>query len=146
MDTGYQLTRIHGLGKEIVGAGLDPLDAIFHAVECGHDDDGDEPCLFVALEDAAGGEAVHHRHHHVQKNQIGGVARDLVDRLLAVAGTDRLVAEVLQLLLQVVDVEWLVIDDKDLGSHERCPAEPVVMSGRGTWPAWRRVGHRSTVC
>ena len=40
----------------------------------------------------------------------GGSSGDLVERLLAVGGGHRLVAEILQLLFQVVHVEGLIVD------------------------------------
>ena len=72
---GDQRDFIDRLGQEIVGARLQPLEPVGRLVEGGHHDDRDMGGQRIALEPAAGLEAVHAGHHHIKKHDIAVMAR-----------------------------------------------------------------------
>ena len=113
LDARDQLLLVDRFGEEVVGTGLDALDAILGRIQGGHDDDRYAPGFAIVLQHPADGEAVYLRHHHVQENQIGGARGDLLESLPTRSGALGLISKELQLLLEVVDVERLVVDDQD---------------------------------
>ena len=83
LHTRAQLGRIEGLGEEVVGACLDPLDSGGRVVEACNKHDRYQSRDQPALQLSAGGEPVHARHHHVEQHQVGWFAVNLAQRLLA---------------------------------------------------------------
>ena len=105
-------------------------------VEPRHDDHRDRREGRVRLHGGERLEAVEHRHHDVEQDEVDRpVRRQPVQRLLAVLRLQDLVAEVLQELPQGEPVDTAVVDDQDL-------AGPGV--GHGRHPAARAAASAST--
>ena len=49
LNARHELARVMRLGEEVVGPGFDPLNAILHLVEGGHDQHGDKASIVVLL-------------------------------------------------------------------------------------------------
>src|SRR6266850_8263978 len=146
LNTRDELPLVDRLREEIVRPSFDAFDAIVDAIQGGHDDDGEQPCVVVVLENTADGEAVHDRHHDVQQDEVWGLSRDFLQGLLAVPGAHCVVAEILQLLLQIVYVERFVIHDQNFRRaghrHSSADSRPRDFS----LSRWERAGVRGTVC
>ena len=100
--------------EDVVGAELDGLDPVLHAVERRHHDDRNEPGLLVSLEHTANREPVHQRHHDVEQDQVGRAARHFLERFDAVSRALGAIAVIFELLLEVVGHETIVVDDENL--------------------------------
>jgi hypothetical protein len=85
-DAGKQLRLVDGLGQEIVGPRVDPLDPLLRRIEGGDHDHGKERGGRVGAEGLAHLVARHLRHHHVEENEIRRIGRHLVERFLARGG------------------------------------------------------------
>jgi hypothetical protein len=70
-DARHQHEFVDGLGQELVGPGVQPLDAVVPAVQRGDQHHGDVTGGVVVLEPAADLEAAHAGHHHVQQDDVG---------------------------------------------------------------------------
>ena len=112
-DPRLQLAIVDRLGQELVGPGLDEADAILLGMERRHDDDRNVAGVRALLQPPEGLEAVHDRHHHVEQDEIGRIARDAGQRLAAVPRLHRATAQRVELLHQDIAIERLVIDDED---------------------------------
>ena len=71
------------LGEEIVGAGIEPRDAVGRLVERGDHHDRHMGGLGIGLDAAADFEAVHARHHDVEQDDVGLVLLHALERFLA---------------------------------------------------------------
>src|SRR5262249_21124831 len=116
-NTGHQLRLVHRFREKIVSARLNAGDAIGLGIQRRHDDNGDEPRLFLVFEEPTDREAVHYRHHHVQQNQIRRFGSHFLEGLLAVRRTDGLVPEICQLLLSIIHIERLIGDNQNGGAY-----------------------------
>ncbi len=87
-----QLVRVDRLRQELVGARLDPLDAIGHVRQPGHQDHRRQPRGGIGLEPAADLEAVQVRHPDVEEDDVRMVLLHRVERLRAVLDGDHLMA------------------------------------------------------
>ena len=88
LDVHHQLAWVEGLDHIVVAPGCEP-DALVHDVPFGRQEDDryrDAP----GAQFAAGGEAVHLRHHDVHDDEIGSLASDGVQRIGAVVGVSEL--------------------------------------------------------
>ena len=66
-----QLVRIHRLGQEIVGAGVDALNLVLALVQRGDEHDRRQPCRGVALDSLADVVPAELRHQHIHQHEIG---------------------------------------------------------------------------
>ena len=138
LHPGDQLALVHRLGEHVVGAVLQQLHAILHALQRGHDDHRNEPGRFALPQGPEDREPVHDRHHDVEEDQIRRVVERLLDGLSALGGADRLVAEPAEDVLQIPNDIRLVVDDEHLervrhlsvGEFSRQPSGPA-HPGRG---------------
>ena len=105
--------RLIGLVEEVVGARIERLLVRAEIAQRRQEqdrrvaDDGQHAHL------AAGLEAVHPRHQHVQQHQVGAVLLDQLQRLRAAFGLDRVVARGGEVPLGDLPVGEVVVDDED---------------------------------
>ena len=118
---GEQREIVDRLGQEIVGAGIEPGDAVARLVERGDHDDRDMGDLGIGLDAAADFETVHAGHHHVQQHDVGQFRGDAGQRLLAAARRQDFEIFGRQLRFQQLDVGEDVVDDQDPCGHEGYP-------------------------
>ena len=74
-DAGQQLRLVHGLGQEVVGARLEPLDALLRRVERGHHHHRQDARGGIGADGAAHLVAAHLRHHHVEQHEVRPLRR-----------------------------------------------------------------------
>ena len=87
---GEQRRIVHRLGKEIVGARIEPGDAVAGLVQRGHHHHRDMGRLGIALDAAGDFKTVHARHHHVEQNDVGVALFHFGERFNAVERGDDL--------------------------------------------------------
>ena len=121
LDPGHELQVVDRLGQEVVGAGLEPANAVGNLVERGDHDDRDVRGCRIALETPANLEAVHVRHHHVEQHDID---LGVLAGLYRVGAVER--GEHLEILSQEPGFEQLhiggnVVDDENACSHQASP-------------------------
>ena len=66
-----QLGRVDRLAEEVVGAGVEALDALLGRIERGDQHDRQHRLRRVGADRAADVVAAHARHHHVEQHQVG---------------------------------------------------------------------------
>ena len=70
-ETGRELSRMHRLGKVVVGPRFQPRYARIQVPFCGQEHDGNEAGFRICLEMCAQGDPVDTRHAHIEQDQIG---------------------------------------------------------------------------
>ena len=112
-NPGQELRLVDGLGQEVVGARLDPLDALLTGIERGHHDHG-QPCR---LRSVANGPAhlvsAHLGHDDIEEHDVGRLGGDLLERLLARGCRGHGIAARAQDVGEELDVVSGVVDDED---------------------------------
>ena len=108
-----QLDPADRLGKELVGAGLQPSHQVLLGVERGHENDRNGAEALVGLQPLADLEPVHARHHDVLQDQIRCEIGHLAQCLLAVFGKRQLVSLAGQKHLERLTTVALIIYDED---------------------------------
>ena len=118
------------LGDVVVGADLEPEDLVdLLRLRREHDDRDDA----LGAEAAADLEAVDARHHDVEDHEVEALAGEGLERLLAVARGDDLVALLLEGEAQQLEDRLLVVDQQDARSG---------LVHRGSSSGRRRAGGR----
>ena len=106
-----QLVDRERLHEVVVGTGVQTVDAVGHGVARRQHEDRQRRAALA--EHAARGQAVDVRHHDVEHQEIGVVARDRVERLGAVLGEQHAVALEAQDSLERVAQPLVVLGDED---------------------------------
>ncbi len=109
---------VHRFGEKIVGARLQPGDAIGGLVQRRHHHHRNMGDPGIGLDAAADLEAVHAGHHHVQQHNVGNALRHAGQAFQPVEGGDDIEIFRRQLRFQKLDVGHDVIDDEDACGHE----------------------------
>ena len=113
-DAGRELLGGERLGEVVVGAGLEPGH---HVVGVGPGGDHDDRDVAVAADRPADLEAVDAREHDVDQHDVGGVAVERVEGVLAVVGLLDGPALVLEGHLDRGADAFVVFDGQDAGTH-----------------------------
>jgi hypothetical protein len=121
-----QFRRVERLRDEIVGPRLDSAEAILALVEPRHEDHRNEAGVVARLEDAAHLDPVAARHHHVEQRQIGVLARDQLEGVVAAGRVVYNVAVGHEQAFQQGEIGGLVVGDDDAPASRRI---------------WRFIGH-----
>ena len=106
-----QLLERERLDQVVVGAGVEPADAVGHRVARGEDEH--RRAVAGGAQPAAHLEPVHVRHQHVEHQRIRRADRQRVERLGAVGGQLGLVALQPQRAVDGVAHRRLVVDHED---------------------------------
>jgi hypothetical protein len=85
-----QRNVVDGLGQEVVGAALEPLDLVGRLIEGGDHDDRDVLGAGAGFDAAADLEPVHARHHHVEEDHIDALPGADVEGVRTVESGDDL--------------------------------------------------------
>ena len=104
-----------GLRQEVVGAGLDALDALALRVERGDEDDRQQRGRGIGAKVPAHVVAGQAGHHHVEQDEVRRLRRDLGERLLAVDGGRHRVALHAEQVGEELDVVRRVVDHQHFG-------------------------------
>ncbi len=117
VDTGHHLLRAEGLGDVVVGAELQPDDAV-HLVGAGGDHDHGQVGEPVVVADVtADFEPVHAGQHAVEDDEVGAVRMHPRQRVGAVADGVHVVVGTFEVVPQEVSDVRVVLDDEDLLFH-----------------------------
>ena len=111
-DPGEQLLERERLHQVVVGAGLEPLDAVGDRVARGQHQDRRAAALGAKL--AADLEPVDAGHEHVEDDQVGADLRGAREALAAVGGERYLESAELERPLERSAHRRLVVDDQQL--------------------------------
>ena len=114
-DAGKQLLEGERLREIVVGAGVEPADAVVDAVEGGEEEDGGIDA--VAAERLADGEAVHAGEHDVEDDHVVRAFNGHVEALLAVERRVHGMAFLLQDFADELRESAFVFDDKYVHDH-----------------------------
>ena len=107
---GHQLARAEGLRQVVVAAELEPEDTVDLLVLRGEKDDRH---VRAAPQPPADLGAVELRHHDVEDDEVGRLAGEALERLLAVGGLDRAEARLREREGDDLADVGVVIDDQD---------------------------------
>ena len=108
-DTGQHLGAVKGLGEELLGPGLDPLDAILLGGVSGNHHHRDGAQRLILLDLAADLVAVHPRHHDIEQHQIDSLVAQPAQGRIPVLHQHDPVTAGRQHRLQQCQVERLVV-------------------------------------
>ena len=111
-DAQHQLARLEGLGQIIVGAALQPVDAVLGLGHRGQQQDRHVAGLAQALGQR---EAALARHHHIDDQQIESDARQLLPRLGGIARRGDAKAGFDEIAAQQVAQPRIIVDDQKMG-------------------------------
>ena len=89
MDAREEFVGVEGLGKIVVGSGVEAHDAIVLLHTCGQHDDGK---VLSAAQLLQQGEAVKDGQHDVENREIVGSVERSIEAVAAVVGTVQMVA------------------------------------------------------
>src|SRR2546425_9112450 len=131
MHASQQLVLIHGLGKEIVSAAHDSVDAVVVTIQTGEQYDGNQAGFWFGLHRLTKLEAGWVGHHHIQQGEINRVTIHSSLGLLAVRCTEDLVTLCAQQSGEQVAVRFVVIgyeDDFVIASRSRHRASAAIIS------------------
>ena len=117
LHPGDQRNVVDRLGEEVVGAGFEPGHPVRRLVEGGDDDDRDMGGARIGLQAPAGLEAVHARHHDVEKDDVALAAGADLDRLRPVHCGDHLEVLGRQARLEELYIGDVVVDDENSRGH-----------------------------
>src|SRR5438132_1625309 len=109
-DAHQQLRLVDRLSEEVVGPGLEALDALFRGVKRRHHDHREDPGRWVLADPAADLVAGHTRHDHVEQHQVGLVGGDDLQGLRPGLGGQDGIAFCGQEVGQELDVQRRVVD------------------------------------
>ena len=70
MDPREERYLVDRLGEEIICAGIEPAHPVGGLIERRHHHDGNMRRCLVPFQPAADFQAVHSRHHHIEKNNV----------------------------------------------------------------------------
>src|SRR6185437_12101001 len=131
---GQQFLDAEWLGQVVVGAKVEATYLVLVGSARRQDDDGQVRELAHPLTD---GEAIEPGHHQIEQRQIGQARFDLLQRLLAVADGDDLVAVHLEVACHQSQQLRIIVG----GDYGRFLRWHQSRSFRGATPSWRcRVG------
>ncbi len=110
---------VDGLGKEVVGSGLEPLHPVRGLIERRDHDQRDMLRARLGFQPPADLETVHPGHHHVEQHHIGPLPRADMQRLGAAPSRAHL--EILggQPCFEKLHIGVDVVDDKNACGHGR---------------------------
>lgn len=139
VDPQDQFARAERFGDIVVGAGLQPEDAVLLVTAGGEHDDGDRPVLPHSAADL---EAVHGGEHQVQDDEVGPVRREPCQRGGTVAGLLDGVTGAVQIADDDLGDGRVVVHDEDpaacpCGVDAGCRAGGVFSMGSTVAPASR---------
>src|SRR5579884_2322935 len=138
-DHRAQADEAEGLVDEAVGPGGAAVLDVVGARERGEEDDRDVPRLGVALDAAAGLQAVDARHHHVEDDEVGTLRLQALQPLLAVGGGVDVVALDAQVHRDDVEEAGVIVDDEDAAAHKAPGPGWAGRSRRARdWPEYRQ--------
>ena len=121
-DPGEQLGLVERLGEEVVGAGLEPLQALRTATGGDHHD-REELGAWVLPDPAADLAAVHAGHLHVEQDDVDLRRLEQVEGLLPARGGQHLVVAWREHGVEESQVRRLVVDrEHRLARHDPPPA------------------------
>ena len=115
VDAGDELTWIEGLGQVIVGAHLEPDDAI-DVLAFGREHD-DRHGLAGSTQAAADRKAILAGQHEVEHDQVRGIALQLLVEVSRVGERRDLESLFRQIAREKIAQPHVVVDDKDLGGR-----------------------------
>ncbi len=121
LDACHELQVVDGLGQEIVRTGLEPANAVRHLIERRDHDDRHVLRRRVALQPPADLEAVHVRHHHVEKHDVDLAVLADFKRLGAAMRDQHLEIFGQQTRFQQLHIGRHVVDYKDSRGHQASP-------------------------
>jgi hypothetical protein len=110
-DAGEQLARREWLDHVVVGAALQPLDAV---ILVGAGGEHDHRHVVAGTQRAADGKAVLPGQHHVEEDQIDAGARRLLEAALAVGDPGHVHAVVLEETGRDLGERAVVLDEEDV--------------------------------
>ncbi len=123
-DAGHQLAVAERLGDVVVGAELQTDDLVDLGVPGGDHDDRHGAALAQATADLGAGQA---GHHQVEQDDVGAVALELGQPLLAVGSQEDLEPLLGEHEAQGVPIALLVLDDQD---HAHATSSSAGAAGR----------------
>ena len=134
-DARAQLVLVDRLVEEVVGAALERLDLVVGVGERGQHQDRQHPPRRFALDPRAGLVAVHVRHHHVEDDDRRVAAGIEGESLASVAGHGHVVAPRREVLLEDLQVLFVVVDREDevalVRRRRRAGDRDVTLGGHG---------------
>ena len=116
-----QFAGREGLGDEIVGAGIQPLDLVVFAAACGQHDDRDGAGFGVAFQAPREIDAADAGQHPVEQDEVRNHSAHGVVRFLDIAGLEEVVAVARQGKAQHLANGRFVFDDENISCHALLP-------------------------
>ncbi len=141
VDTGQHLGDVKWLGDVVDATGGEADQLVFHLAERRHEDDGNRAGASVGLQVARRVVAVHHRHHHVQQDQVRAQEGGPLQRLAAVLRDGHRVAVLLQRVDQQAQIGRRIVNDQD--AARGTDAGQVVHTPRPALPSGARCASTS---
>ena len=121
-DAGNQIVRIDRLGKKIGRAQIQCVSLRFRVGGGGQDQHRESPGILIQSKRAKDVQPTHLRHHDVQQQEARLLPGDGLHGLGGIAEREKIrVAFVAKVLADDHHVVWLVVQDHDLGIHDRIP-------------------------
>ncbi len=117
-DASEQLLQRERLGQVVVGAGVQPLDAVADGVAGGEQED--RHAVALAPQAASDVQPVEARHHDVEHDRIGCATLDRRQRTVAVGGEGHLVAGQLEGALERLAHGAIVVCHEDEHGQGQC--------------------------
>ena len=104
---------IKRLGDKIIRPSLNALNARATVIKCRYQDNRNLGQPPIGAQPPADLKAIHHRHHHIEQDEIGGQGLGLLERVKAIGGKSQLIGRRLQKRLQNLAPGLRIVNNQD---------------------------------